>query len=63
MGNFQTYFNVAYLNKIFTSIGTANRAMQAANHLHILQAARDDFAEIWAATVDEAEYLGLDEPT
>ena len=36
--------------------------MQAANHLHMLLAARDDFGEFWAATVDEDEYLALDEP-
>ena len=34
--------------------------MQAANHLHMLLAA--DFAEFWAATVDEAEHLALDKP-
>ena len=47
---------------MFTAIGTVKQAMQVANHLHMLQAAMDDLAEFWAATVDEAEHLGLDEP-
>ena len=29
----------------------------------MLQAARDQFADFWAATVDAAEKLGLDEPS
>jgi len=37
LGSFQTCFNLASVDKIFTPIGTVNQAMQAAN-LHLQQA-------------------------
>ena len=71
LSKFQTLFHLASLNKLFTVIGVVNQAIQASN-LHLQQAskllqnlkdtlqdAREQFADFWSATVDEARKYGV----
>jgi Domain of unknown function (DUF4371) len=74
LGKFHTYFVLASLAKLFTSIGTVNQALQSAtlqlqhakhqlDNLHaLLQTCRNDFDLFYKTTVDEAKGLGLSDP-
>jgi len=73
-GKFHTYFCLASLCKLFTSVGTVNQALQSStlhlqqakhllDNLHaLLQTTRNDFDSFFANTVSDAKRLGLSDP-